>query len=97
MSNLRTRRRVLIVIVRTMGISALLTWFAYVATSLHFDATRPIQSSAEIGRTIPHNNHGHIVYLTHDEEHRLLVLREIPIGLALIAIVVAYFARKSEG
>ena len=75
---------------------ALLTWFAQVATGLHFDHTRPIQPSAENGRTIPHNNHGHIIYLTQDEENRLTVLREIPIGLALIAIVVAYFAKKSE-
>jgi hypothetical protein len=96
MSNLRTRQRTLILIVRAAAIIALLTWFAHVATALHFDNTRPIQPSAESGRTIPHNNHGHIVYLTHDEEHRLLVLREIPIGLALIAIVVAYFAKKNQ-
>jgi hypothetical protein len=96
MSNLRTRQRILIVIVKAMGIGVLLTWFGYVGTSLHFDGTRPTQANPASGRTIPKNNHGHIVYLTQDEENRLVVLREIPIGLALLAIVVGYFAKKSE-
>jgi hypothetical protein len=79
------------------GVGALLTWFGYVAVFEHFDATRPIYPNAVQGAVIPQNNHGHIVYLTDHEQDQLLALQRIPIGLALVAILAAYFHKKATG
>jgi hypothetical protein len=86
-----------IAIVKVAGFGVLLTWFGFIAADLHFDATRPIKPDYAKGAVIPHNNHGHIVYLTEHEQEQLLALERIPIGLGLVAIVAAYFHKKATG
>jgi hypothetical protein len=86
-----------IAIVKVAGFGVLLFWFGFIAASLHFDATRPIEPDSAKGAVIPHNNHGHIVYLTEHEQEQLLGLQRTSIGLALVAGVAAYFAKRATG
>jgi hypothetical protein len=86
-----------IAIAKVAGYLALLTWFGFIALSFYFDATRPVKPAYGKGGVIPHNNHGHIVYLTDHEQDQLLALQRIPIGLALVAIVAAYFHKRATG
>jgi hypothetical protein len=97
MSNPSARGKLWMVTIKAAGLGFLLTWFGFVARSLHFDATRPIKPDYARGAIIPHNNHGHIVFLTEAEQKQLFVLERIPIGLALIAVLASYFYKKSTG
>ena len=91
------RGRIWIAIVRIVGVGCLLTWFGFIGLLEHFDATRPTKPDSEKGAVIPHNNHGHIVYLTEHEQEQLLGLQRTSIGLALVAGVAAYFAKRATG
>ena len=47
-------------------------------------------------RVIPQNNHGHIVYLTEQEENNKQDLQYISIGLFLATMVATYFHKKES-
>ena len=83
-------------ILRVAGIRALFTWFGFIGAFEHFDRTRPIKPDMVKKAVIPQNNHGHIVYLTEQEQERLLALQKTSIGLFLVAIFAAYFYKKSH-
>ena len=78
------------------GLAALSAWFGSIALFEHFDATRPFIPNPEIGRVIPQNNHGHVVYLTRNEEKQKLSLQYGTVGLAFVALVPLYFYRKTS-
>jgi hypothetical protein len=79
-----------------IGITSLLAWFGFIAVFEHFDATRPTKADAKVGRVIPQNNHGHIVYLTEQEEKNKQDLQYIAFGLFLATTVAAYFHKKAS-
>jgi hypothetical protein len=97
MSNRSRSGAIWIAIAKVAGFFALFTWFGFVAADLHFDATRPIKPDSSKGAVIPHNNHGHIVYLTEHEREQLLALQRVPIGFFLVATVAAYLYKKTTG
>ena len=76
------------------GIAGLLAWFGYIAVFERFDATRPTKAGAEVGRIVPQNNHGHIVYLTEQEERNKRAFQYAFIAFFLMATVAAYFHKK---
>ena len=86
-----------IAITKVAGSLALLTWFGFIALSFHFDSTRPVKPDYSQGEVIPHNNHGHVVFLTEHEQGQLLALERTPIYLALVAVVAAYFGKRATG
>jgi hypothetical protein len=97
MSNPSARGKLWMVILNAAGLGFLFTWLGYIAVFEHFDATRPVKSDSAKGAVIPHNNHGHIVYLTEKDREQLLALQRISIGLALVATLATYFYKKTTG
>src|SRR6266404_388122 len=91
------RGKLWMVILKAAAFGILFTWFGFIARLSHFDTTRPIKPDFAKGAVIPHNNHGHIVYLTEKDQEQLFVLERIPIGLALIAVLASYFYKKTTG
>jgi hypothetical protein len=94
---LSARGRVWKIILKTTGIGGLFVWFVFIGAFEHFDATRPIKQDAQEGRVIPQNNHGHIVYLTREEDGHLRLMQQISLWLFLTAIIAACFIGKKEG
>jgi len=54
-----------------LGFSALAIWLFRFHVSYQYDATRPPKLDASSGRFYAHNTHGHVVYLTKEEDARL--------------------------
>ena len=96
MTNSGGQRRIWLATQNITGIAALLAWFGYIALFERFDATRPTIPDAEIGRVVPQNNHGHIVYLTDHEEKNKRALQYGIAGLFLAATIAAYFHKKAS-
>jgi hypothetical protein len=48
-----------------------------------FSRTRPTAPDEGAGQVVPLNNHGHIVYLTHQEKMNLNLLEGLAIGAGL--------------
>jgi hypothetical protein len=63
---------------------------------MHYAATRSKTSDAAIGRTIPLNTHGTVVFLTQDERHRLSTLGYAA-ALSLLSSALIYVFRKPFG
>jgi hypothetical protein len=51
--------------------SGLATWFLYIYVFLKYDGTRSRVPDVASGRVLEQNNHGHVVYLTVEEQGRL--------------------------
>jgi hypothetical protein len=79
------------------GVGALSMWLGYIGMFGHYDSTRPTKPDASMGTVIPQNNHGHLVYLTEQEEARLLGLQRLSIGLALVGVLSMYFYKRATG
>jgi hypothetical protein len=64
-----------------LGFSALAIWLFHFQVWYQYDATRPRQPDALSGRSYAQNTHGHVVYLTKEEDARLTKLTIIAFGL----------------
>jgi hypothetical protein len=76
--------------------SALLTWFGFIYLFLQYDATRPIAPRPAEGRVYASNNHGHITYLTKQEEDQLHSLEIGALSLFMMAALIDHFQRNPE-
>jgi hypothetical protein len=59
------------VIARTLLLSALAVWFFHLYVFLQYDGSRPRVPDVASGRVLEQNNHGHVVYLTVEEQGKL--------------------------
>jgi len=64
-----------------LGISGLAVWFFHFYVWNQYDQTRPIHADYSSGRVHGLNNHGHVVYLTDEEDARLSNLRILAFSL----------------
>ncbi len=60
---------------------------------MHYAGSCPNTLNVTVGRTIPLNTHGTVVFLTRGEKHRLDVLRYTT-GLSLLSSALIYVFRK---
>jgi len=63
---------------------------------MHYAGTRPNTLDVTVGRTIPLNTHGTVVFLTRDEKQRLDALG-FTMELSLLSSVLIYVFRKPFG
>lgn len=77
-----------------LGFLALASWFGFIGLFLHYDATRPTIRQPSEGKVYPSNNHGHVVYLSEQDEHRLNLLQGAALSLFIIAVVLNYGHRQ---
>ncbi len=63
---------------------------------MNYAGTRPKTLDVTVGRTIPLNTHGTVVFLTIEEMHKLHSL-EYTTGLSLFSSVLIYVFRKPFG
>jgi hypothetical protein len=68
-----------------LGFSALAIWLFHFHVWYQYDATRPRQPDASSGRFYAQNTHGHVVYLSKNEDERLTKLSILAFSLACIA------------
>jgi hypothetical protein len=64
-----------------LGISGLAVWFFHFYVWNQYDQTRPTHADYSSGRVHGLNNHGHVVYLTDEEDTRLTKLTILAFGL----------------
>jgi len=79
---------------RVVGYSALASWFGFIALFLHYDATRPTVPQPNEGRVYPSNNHGHVVYLSEQDEHQLNLLQMTAFGLVVVVGLLEYAQQR---
>lgn len=63
------------------GFSGLAVWFFHFYVWDRYDRTRPIRSDVSSGRVYGLNNHGHVVYLTKEEDSVLTNLTILAFSL----------------
>lgn len=88
-----TSMRVWIGFVKVLGVLGLFMWLSHWVLFLQYDATRPTAMQPAEGRLYPSFNHGHIVYLTQQEQRRLDILERTAGGLFVIAIPMGFWAK----
>ena len=76
-------------------------WLFHLYAFEVYDRTRPVTADASSGRIYEQNNHGHIVYLTREEDLRLWWLSMLFVGLfgsgfLLIGVFTDGFQRRKE-
>jgi hypothetical protein len=64
-----------------LAISGLAVWLFHFYVWNQFDQTRPIHPNYSSGQVHGLNNHGHVVYLTDEEDARLTSLRILAFSL----------------
>jgi len=64
-----------------LGVSGLAVWFFHFYVWDQYDRTRPIRPDYFSGRVHGLNNHGHVVYLTGEEDARLTKLTILAFSL----------------
>jgi hypothetical protein len=79
---------------RLLGYSALASWLGFVGLFLHYDATRPILPQPSEGNVYPSNNHGHVVYLSEQDEHQLNLLQMTAFGLVVVVALLEYIQQR---
>jgi len=90
----RKAGRVLTIVLASSGLAV---WLYCFHVSYVYDETRPPRGDAASGRIYPHNNHGHVVYLTKEEDNRLTKLRTVAFSLLFSGLLVGgYFARNDS-
>jgi hypothetical protein len=61
-------------VARVLVYLSLVVWFGFIGLFEHYNYTRPTISNRSEGRVHGQNNHGHVAYLTSQEESRLELL-----------------------
>jgi hypothetical protein len=83
--------------VKALGVLAMLAWLSTIGLFLRYDVTRPTVRQVAEGRIYAWNNHGHIVYLTQQEQLRLYILGGISASLFAVAASMGYWAKWRMG
>jgi hypothetical protein len=68
-------------IASSLGVLGLAVWLFHLYVWYQYDATRPRQPDASSGRVYAQNTHGHIVYLTREEDAGLTNLTILTFSL----------------
>ena len=89
-----TSSRVLKVLSRVLATAAVIIWLGFIAQTLQFDASRPTQPKTD--RVYCLNNHGHVVYLTAEEQHWLDFLERMAVSLFLLGFVLDSIRREPQ-
>jgi hypothetical protein len=76
------------------ALAALASWFGFIGLFLHYDATRPTFSQAKEGEVYPSNNHGHVVYLSEQDERQLNLLQGAAFCFFVVGFVLDYIRRQ---
>ena len=79
---------------RFLAFSALVSWFGFIGLFCHYDAVRPAVPLPNEGKVYPSNNHGHVVYLSEQDEHQLNLLQGAAFWLFMVAVVLDYAQRE---
>jgi hypothetical protein len=69
---------------------ALAVWLFHFHVWYEYDSTRPCQRDALSGRLFAQNTHGHVVYLTKEEDTRLTRLTVLAFGLFGIVLFIEF-------
>jgi hypothetical protein len=80
--------------VKVAAVVALLLWFSFIGIFFYYDMTRPTLADSSVGRIYPWNNHGHIVYLTGNEQDLLYGLVLAATMLIAIAAAAGYYTKS---
>jgi hypothetical protein len=75
---------------RTLSYIGLAIWIFHFFVWYQYDGTRPTRQDMDSGRIYPQNTHGHVVYLTKEENTRLNGMGELGLGLMLCGILTGY-------
>ena len=79
---------------RFLVFAAFASGFGFLGLFYHYDATRPTVRQPGEGRNYPSNNHGHVVYLSGQDEYRLHLLEIAAFYLCMTGIVLDYVQRQ---
>jgi hypothetical protein len=79
-----------------LGIFALLLWYGSIFLSLEYDATRPTSLQPFEGRVFSQNNHGHVVYLTAEENLRIDLLDWAALGIFMVGFLIQHVQEHPE-
>src|SRR6266403_5662660 len=79
---------------RFLVFAAFASGFGFLALFYHYDATRPTVRQPSEGRNYPSNNHGHVVYLSEQDEYRLHLLEIAAFYLCMTGIALDYVQRQ---
>ena len=79
---------------RFLAFLALASWFGFIGLFFHYDATRPTVRQPNEGNVYPSNNHGHVVYLSEQDERQLNLLQGAALSLFIIGMVLDYAYRQ---
>ena len=84
-------RRIGRLFVGLLGFSALAIWAFHFYLWYQYDGAAPLQPDVSSGRLHPLNTHGHVVYLTKNEDGRLAGLTILTFFLFGIAFLINAF------
>jgi hypothetical protein len=87
-------RQAMIFLPKVLAPVAVAIWFGFFCLTLHYDDTRPTVRKPDQGRVYALNNHGHVVYLTANEENNLHNLEFLAITLFVTAFLIDYSQRE---
>jgi hypothetical protein len=75
-------------IANTLAFLALITWLYSFVIYYRYDASRPTRSDTASGRTYLQNEHGHVVYLTREEDRGITEIRALTLFFFLVGFTV---------
>ena len=79
-----------------MGVFALLLWASSLFLFYQYDATRPTSPQPFEGRVFSQNNHGHVVYLTAEEDFRTDLMNWVAFGIFMIGFLIQHVQEHPE-
>jgi hypothetical protein len=75
---------------------SLLIWLGHFVLFYQYDGTRPPAPEVYEGRVFPQNNHGHVVYLTVEEEFRINFMRGTAFALFMTGFLIQHVCDHPE-
>ena len=69
------------ILAQLLCFSGLAVWLFHFYVRYQYDGTRPLHPDAFSGRVYPQNSHGHVVYLTKEEDARITKLTFLAFSL----------------
>jgi hypothetical protein len=81
-------RKLARVIASILCITALAIWFFHFYVWYQYDGTRPVKPDVPSGRVFEQNTHGHVVFLTKEEDARLTRLTLLFVSLFVTGFLV---------
>jgi hypothetical protein len=79
-----------------LAVLALIIWFSHFLLFYQYDGTRPTVPQPYEGRVFGQNNHGHVVYLTTEEEFRIDFMRGVAFALFMTGFLIQHVRDHPE-